>query len=67
MGLNFSEDLFFFFSFGLHLILGKKIGLNFTIFGRKSEKIFCATLVSEEIWGPGIDLRTPWKNFFLRP
>ena len=21
----------------------------------------------EEIWGPGIDLRTPWKNFSLRP
>ena len=24
-------------------------------------------MVPEEIWGPGIDLRTPWKNFSLRP
>ena len=63
--LNLSEDLLF---FALHLILGKK-----------SEKIFCASLVSgrnmilghalsgpNKIWGPGIDLRTPWKNFSLK-
>ena len=47
---------------------GQKIGLNI------SEDLFfffffflVFSLVPKEIWGPGIDLRTPWRNFSQRP
>ena len=66
---------------GLHPTLGKKsnqisVKTFFLLFNKKSEKKICASLVlghwfmawgPNKIWGPGIDLRTPWKNFSLRP
>ena len=63
---KFQRRPFFFFVWSSPNF-GGKIGLNFTVFGKNFKKNFCATLVLEEIWGPGIDLRTPWKIFSLRP
>ena len=46
------------FFFALYLILGKKSEKkNFA-------QVWCPI---KEIWKPGIDLRTPWKNFSPRP
>ena len=59
IGPNVSEDLFFFCS---SPNFGQKMGPNL------SENLFsfiCKCLT--KFWGPGVDFRTPWKNFSLRP
>ena len=58
---NFSEDLFF----ALQQILGKKLEKKFA-------QVWCWVIDlcvggPNKIWEPGIDLRTLWKNFSLRP
>ena len=56
-GPNLSEDLFFF-------------GLSSPNFGQKSGPNLSKDLSwfnFTKFWGPGVDLRTPCKNFYLRP
>ena len=72
MGLNFSEDHFFWSSPNI----GQKMGLNFSEdhffwsspnIGQKMGLNFSEDLFYFGLWGPGIELRTPWKNFSLSP
>ena len=53
------------FFFALQQILGKKSEKNIA-------QVWCWVIDlwlggPNKIWGPSIDLRTPWKNFSLRP
>ena len=71
MGLNLSEDLFFFL-FCPSPNFGQKIGLNFrenfflliTYFWAKNQnKKLCANLVPKEIWGPRYRPSYPMQKF----
>ena len=72
IGPSLSETLFV---FALHLILAKKsdqisVKIFFLLFnlilGKKLEKNLRKFGAGSLIWGPSINLLTPWKNFSLR-